>query len=109
MNRLDAKRIAETITNRELLEMFKDAKKNITDWTERSIINASISKGVAWNILAKNFDINYKYHILGKINMVREFGGYLPGQTKHIKKPIRKITEISHAEPNFDNYLEANK
>lgn len=33
MNRTDARRIAETITNQQLKEMFDSAKENIKDWT----------------------------------------------------------------------------
>ena len=78
MNRKDAKQIAEKITNEELLIMFNSAKENITNWGVKSIINKGMTKGFAWNILAANFDINYRYHILSKINMIREFGDYLP-------------------------------
>ncbi|MCK9416585.1 hypothetical protein M0Q97_08020 [Candidatus Dojkabacteria bacterium] len=36
-----------------------------------------MTKGVSWNILAKDFDVNANHHILAKINMVREFGEFL--------------------------------
>lgn len=101
MNRKDAKQIAEKITNDELLLMFESAKKNITNWEKNSLVNKGITKGTAWNILAKDFDLNYKYHILTKINMIREFGDYLPDYLK-IKK-IKKQNNIKpiHQEPIF--------
>jgi hypothetical protein len=93
MNKKDSKIIAETITNEELLDMFNNAKENITDWT----------KGVSWNILAKDFDMNHKYHILAKTNMVREFGEFLPDQLKPQK--INKQSSNNppvHQEPKFN-------
>lgn len=70
MNRYQARQIAENISNEDLLTMFKNAKENITDWKQVSVVNKGLSKGIAWNILAKNFDINHDYHILAKVNMI---------------------------------------
>lgn len=78
MNKRSARKIAETITNDQLLEMFNRAKEGITDWTKTSSVNKGMTKGAAWNILAKDFDVSAKHHILVKTNMVREFGDYLP-------------------------------
>lgn len=74
MNRTDARRIAETITNQQLKEMFDSAKENIKDWTTTSSVNKGFTKGLAWNILAANFDTNEEHHILAKTSMIREFG-----------------------------------
>lgn len=104
MNRPDAKRIAETITNEQLLQMFNSAKENITDWTKTSNVNKSMTKGVAWNILAKDFDVSNKYHNLVKINMIREFGEYLPKELKPVKHKRHSSKPPIHQEPNFDNY-----
>jgi hypothetical protein len=82
MNRNDARKIAETITNEQLQQMFETAKVKITEWTKVSSVNKGITKGVSWNILAKDFDVNAKHHILAKTNMVREFGEFLPNQVK---------------------------
>lgn len=99
MNRTDAKKIAQTITNEQLLEMFNNAKLGIKDWTKVSSVNKGITKGTAWNILAKDFDVNKKHHILGKINMIREFGEFLPEELKPEKKTRKKYTDLIHQEP----------
>jgi hypothetical protein len=100
MNRSDARRIAETITNDQLRQMFDNAKIGVKNWTETSICNLGFTKGVAWNILAKDFDVNHKYHILAKTNMVREFGEFLPDGLKPVK--IKKtIKPPIHFDPIF--------
>lgn len=100
MNRNYARKIAETITNEQILKMFETAKAKITDWTKVSNINKGMTKGVCWNILAKDFDITRTYHILAKTNMVREFGEFLPDEIKP-KKKIRQSQPPIHQEPQF--------
>lgn len=105
MNRSQARKIAEQITNEELKFMFQNAKDGIKNWYECSTVNKSMTKGSAWNIWAKDFDINQNYHIMAKQNMVREFGKYLPEYLKispvankvHLNSPIHQV-------PNFDNW-----
>jgi hypothetical protein len=101
MNRIDAKKIAEIVTNEQLDEMFNVAKIGIKDWTKVSNVNKGMSKGSAWNILAKNFDVNIKHHIMAKINMIREFGEFLPEELKIKKKS--KVSQLRpfHQEPEF--------
>lgn len=77
MNRNDSKKIADVITNEQLLNMFNNAKNNIKNCIKVSNVNKFMSKGVSWNILANDFDVNKKYHILVKTNMIREFREYL--------------------------------
>ncbi len=101
MNRTDAKRIAETITNEELAEMFANAKANITDWTKVSNVNKGMSKGVAWNILASDFDVEKTHHNLAKYNMLREFGEFLPNHLKPAKKVKPATPNVVHQEPKF--------
>ena len=101
MNRSDSKKIALTITNEQLLEMFNNAKNGIKDWTKISNVNKGITKGVAWNILAKDFDVNKTHHNLAKINMIREFGEFLPIELKPIKKNHKKYDNLVHQEPKF--------
>lgn len=101
MNRPDARKIAETITNEQLLEMFNAAKANIKDWTKVSNVNKGLTKGTSWNILAKDFDVNKTYHILAKTNMVREFGEFLPNNLKPSKKSKRNPIPPIHQEPQF--------
>ena len=101
MNKNAAKKIAETITNEQIAEMFKSAKNGIIDWTQVSSVNKGMTKGVAWNILAKNFDVNENYHFLAKTNMVWEFGDFLPIQLRP-KKSVSKIQNPpAHPEPDF--------
>lgn len=100
MNRNDARRIAQTISNEQIMEMFNKAKESIKDWTKISNCNKGITKGVAWNILAKDFDVTTNYHILARTNMVREFGEFLPIEIK--PKRITKQTQTPiHQEPQF--------
>lgn len=102
MNKRDAKIIALTITNEELAEMFDTAKRFITNWTEVSSVNKGMTKGTAWNILAYEFDVKVNYAEMAKVNMIREFGEYLP---KHLKipKPQKSPRDIKlvHQEPKF--------
>ena len=102
MNRYVAEQIAEHITNKQLLQMFNNAKAGVKDWTVVSICNKGFTKGVAWNILAKKFDINYKYHILAKTNMVREFGEFLPDELKPKKKEKKQVKLLIHQNPVFE-------
>ena len=101
MNRKQARKIAETITNEQIKQMFDNAKAKIKDWTKTSLINKGITKGVSWNILAKDFDLETKHHILGKTNMVREFGEFLPDELKPKKKEKRQFTQPIHQDPRF--------
>lgn len=100
MNRTDARKIAETITNEQLQQMFDTAKAKITNWEVVSSVNKGITKGVGWNILAKDFDVTAKHHILAKTNMVREFGEFLPDELKPQKK-VRQFKPPVHHAPQF--------
>jgi len=100
MNRKTAREIAETITNEQIKQMFDTAKAKITDWTKVSSVNKGMTKGIAWNILAKDFDLETKHHILAKTNMVREFGEFLPNELKPQKK-IKQYKPPVHQDPQF--------
>jgi hypothetical protein len=104
MQRNEAREIALKITNEQLKQMFINAKNSIMDWTKVSSINKGMSKGVAWNILAKDFDINKKYQYLAKLNMVREFSEFLPVELKPVKKTKRPEVNIIHQNPDFSNW-----
>lgn len=104
MNRHDARKIAETITNDQIQRMFDSAKKSIRDWMVVSNVNKGMSKGAAWNILTKAFDINKRIHILAKTNMVREFGEFLPWELRPLKKQRATRTPV-HQDPIFDKPL----
>jgi len=101
MNRSDARKIAETITNQQLAIMFQNAKNNIRDWNVRSSVNKGISKGLAWNILAHDFDATKDHHILAKTNMIREFGEFLPQELLPPPRRHRPLGDFVHHEPKF--------
>ena|SRR3990167_2470350 len=101
MNRNDARKIAETITNEQLQQMLETAKAKITDWTKVSNVNKGMTKGAVWNVLAKNFKCDTKYHILAKINMVREFGEFLPNEIKPMANRHVSDKPPFHQDPEF--------
>jgi hypothetical protein len=45
-----------------------------------------LSKGIAWNILASDFDVSKEYNSLAKTNMVREFSDFIPDYLKPKKR-----------------------
>ena len=82
--------------------MFETAKSKITNWTQVSNVNKGITKGVAWNVLAKDFDVNKTHHILAKINMIREFGEFLSDEIKPKKANSKShINKPTHQNPIF--------
>lgn len=102
MNRKLAKEIAQTITNEQIQQMFNNAKSGIIDWTKTSTVNKGMTKGAAWNILAKDFNIETDHYILGKVNMIREFGEFLPDELKPIKTMKTKFKNPTiHQDPIF--------
>lgn len=105
MNRNLAKDLAENITLEELKQMFIKAKETITDWTKVSDVNAGMTKGAAFNILSAGIN-DYKsindVHNLAKVNMIREFGDFLPNLP--VKEKVKSQTKnLCHQEPNFEN------
>lgn len=106
MNKTDAKKIAEKITNEQLAEMLNNARRLIKDWRQISNVNKSMTKGAAWNILAQNFDVSRKYNSIVVKNMVWEFGEYLPEELKPVKVVKNKYAGIvNHQEPIFRDEL----
>lgn len=101
MNKPDAKKISQKITNEQLQEMLNNAKIGVKDWTKVSNCNKGMTKGSAWNILAKNFDVNVNHHPLAKLNMVREFGEFLPDDLKPEKKTRKIYDNLIHQDPQF--------
>lgn len=102
MTRSQARNIAQIITNEQLKQMFDAAKNGIKDWTVTSICNKGLTKGTAWNILAADFDVEQEHHIMGKTNMVREFGKYLPEELIPVKK-VKTIINPIHQKPKFND------
>lgn len=103
MNRIDARKIAEDITREQLALMFKNAKSGITDWRKLSAVNPYRTKGSAWNIFYPAFMGGRRLARPAIINMVHEFGDFLPADLKPVKKPRSKKPQIEplHEEPNF--------
>lgn len=104
MTRHEAMNLADKITNEQLLQMFKSAKDNIKNWTDPSKVNRGLTKGAAWNVLAKYFNVNKDYILIIKYNMIREFGKYLPDELKPTRAKRTIQSNPSHQESNFDNY-----
>jgi len=106
MNKRNAQKIAEYITNEQLAEMCAAARRGVTDWTAQSSVNKQITKGVAWNILGAAFDPCKDVHILAKVNMIWEFGDFLPLELMPIKKePLPQVKPHFHQEPDDFDWL----
>jgi hypothetical protein len=101
MSRSDAKRIAETITQQQLADMFARAKVGITDWEQVSAVNAGMTKGTAWNILYRGFNLEKVPHPLARKNMIWEFGDFLDDALKPVKKPRQAMPTPHHEDPRF--------
>jgi len=106
MNKRDAKLIAETVTDDQLLAMFERAKTSITDWKEPCKVNPGITLGAAWNIyypcIVKGLRPTKLGHV--KTNMLWTFGDYLDEALKPDKKENTRSPAISvfHQEPIFE-------
>lgn len=102
MNRNDAKRIAATITNDELAEMFQRAKAEIKDWRRPSNVNKGMTLGASWNVIAKNYDEKKDYPPNIKTIMVQEFGDFLPRYVKNRKgNQASDERPLTHQDPIF--------
>lgn len=106
MNRADAKRIAETVTNDQLKAMFDSAKVGITDWRKPSAVNPCISKGKSWNIM-RRLDVaelkRGRRDMLIIKNMVLEFGDFLDDEIKPAKqRASRPAIQVRHEDPVFE-------
>ncbi len=99
MNRKRARQIANTITNAELKTMLDTARAKIKDWQATATVNKGMTKGTAWNILGKGFDVAFDHHVLVKTNMLREFGDYYFKQAPERDETDRPIPV--HQEPIF--------
>lgn len=98
MNRNEARELAETTSEEDLKQMFLNAQSKISDWTEVSRVNRGMTKGTAFNILSKA--TGKPTHILGKTNMIWEFGEYLPNYQKKEKAKRLEVKPV-HQEPKF--------
>lgn len=96
MTRNEAKKLAETVTDADIAQMFINAQNNIKDWTKVSRVNKGLTKGAGFNILSK-CGPNVKDKLI-TTNQIWEFGEWLPNYEKEIieSKPKQKP---SHQEP----------
>jgi hypothetical protein len=78
MNKREAQKIAQTVTNEQLQQMLNKAKEKITDWAKPSVVNESLTKNDVYHIFADGFDVKKNYITIYKTNMIREFSEYLP-------------------------------
>jgi hypothetical protein len=104
MNKHEAKRLSETVTLEDLKSMFRNAQEKITDWTRVSRVNKGATIGTTYNILA--FSPNHYASVPeiggpGLVNMIWEFGEYLPGYEKPVAKTRAGNATVVHHEPKF--------
>lgn len=102
MTKSEAKIIANAITNEQMKQMLDAAKNGIKDWTVVSKVNKGMTKGAAWNILGKNFEVDKSHHFLYKYNAIREFSEFLPEELRPKKKPKPFLPPPVHQDPIFD-------
>jgi hypothetical protein len=93
MNKSKAKAILDQITNEHIEIMFKNAKRNISNWEQISVLNKSFTKAMAWEILSKSFDKKSRLHEAQKLNLIREFGEYLPEGAYVIKQREKVVND----------------
>lgn len=102
MNKRFARIIADEITKEQLDRMFDRAEAGVIDWTARSSVNSSFTKGTAWNILSKCS--RNRLQKLAIKNMVWEFGDFIADEFDHLnpKKNKIRLPEPVHQEPKFN-------
>lgn len=98
MTRTEAKKLAEKVSVADLKYMFVNAYSKISDWERQSRVNKGMTIGTTFNVLSK-CGVDSNTHILAKINMLREFGEYLPDYEPPAKK-TKKNSSAHHQEPN---------
>lgn len=104
MNKQEAKKLAETITLDDLKAMFRSAQEKVTDWKRVSRVNKGATIGTTYNILAFSPDHYSSVSEIsrpGLVNMIWEFGEYLPGYEKPATKTKTREIKVVHHEPKF--------
>lgn len=108
MNLSHAKILAETLTRQQIMDMLNNAQEQITDWTQPSKVNLSATIGTTWNILTHElfFPSNVFYNEIAtshRVNLIREFGDYLPTELKikTVQRDKETDVELVHQEPKF--------
>ena len=106
MNKNEAKNIADVTQNEDLKTMFQNAQKSISDWGKISRVNKGMTIGFSFNLFTKGLKTDEdfkKIHGLAKLNMIWEFGEFLPNYKKRIKYKYKKVQalNVAHQEPIF--------
>jgi len=100
MQRCEARRLAETCKEEELIGMLARARVEIVDWRKPSRINPSLSRGAVFNIfIACDLKTNGAAFLMAKTNMIAEFGEYLPGYQPTKRRARRKADGLLHSDP----------
>ena len=91
-----------------MLDMLKNAKSGIKDWTVASRLNPAMSKGYMWNILASKFNVIVECKGIIYERNLYEFGEWLtikPYMEPYLPKPKESAkVECVHKDPDFSNY-----
>lgn len=108
MDKRTCKRLSEVIRNEDILDMLKEAKDNVLDWTLPSRLNPAMSRGYAWNLLAAKFDVTKPQHDFILKQLLYEFGDWLtikPYMEPYLPMPKARYNgKIHHKEPDFSNF-----
>lgn len=99
VGRNTAKKIAQKVTAEDLKFMLTEAIQKVKNWEKASSVNPGMTKGTAFNIFTK-VEITEHTHVIAKVNMIREFGGYLPDKYLEEAKPKKNTVLAVHQEPN---------
>lgn len=108
MDKRTCKRLSKVIKSEDILDMLKEAKNGIKDWTKASRLNPMMSIGYTWNILASKFVVTKPQHTFILKQLLCEFGDWLtikPYMEPYLPKPKERYKgEVCHREPDFSNF-----
>lgn len=100
ITKLQARELAHQTSDADVKIMLKTAREKVKDWKQPSNINPLMTIGYSFNIFAKALvAVRDKHlHLLTKVNLIREFGKYLPNY-KPPKKTLKIQREPIHSNP----------
>ena len=101
MNNKYAKELSHKITNEEIRTMLEKAKVLIKDWKKASRTNKGLSRGIHWNMFAREFDLKKESSRIHKFRLIQEYGEFLPNELQPPKKK-RHQNPPNHLNPIFD-------
>lgn len=87
-------------TMEEIIETLMIARVMVKDWTERSVVNRSMSRGAFYNMMSASIGntITSCSILSSKRNIILEFGEYMPSYERRIAAIAG--TSLYHEEPN---------